>query len=115
MVGVLRRDTIVSFMLRLLVKFTVKRRKYRPFPNTIVAAPKNGDHQDHDRHPSDLVFQGMTAWMMVLIAIYGSWALELLGPCVPGVCTFASETGVRVGVVSFKMTCGMPEEQQMRW
>jgi hypothetical protein len=42
MVGVLRRDTIVSFMLRLLVKFTVKRRKYRPFPNTIVAAPKNG-------------------------------------------------------------------------
>jgi hypothetical protein len=62
----------------------------------------------------------MTAWMLVLITIYGSWALELLGavqtlsPCVPGVCTFASETGVRVGVVSFKVTCGMPGRSS-RW
>lgn len=59
----------------------------------------------------------------MLITIYGSWALELLGacsavqtlsPCVPGVCTFASETGVRVGVVSFKVTCGMLERSS-RW
>jgi hypothetical protein len=45
MAGVLRRDTIVtivSFMLRLFVEFTVKRRACRPFPYTIVAAPKNG-------------------------------------------------------------------------